>query len=178
MSYKGHQQLWCKSGHYTTEPGDYEYEATKTCAICKQEIVFSNHVDDTNGEQEGRIEPVLATPTVYCTCSTCNVRHVSKHPTYEIPKNLYSLAKGNKMTNIKIRPGSVVANEKGFSFTWTSQINENSPFVVNRSKEIFYDAPTAKKEMRRFVAKSGNVEAAKFFEYTYNENLDGSKIQV
>lgn len=83
MSYEGRVQYWCKQGHYWTQ-GCWDDEPTK-CAFCSSLVVRRNGVDDTNGEADGYIEPVIATEAVFCHCGECGNKHVKKRATYVIP---------------------------------------------------------------------------------------------
>jgi hypothetical protein len=52
MSFEGYSQLVCKKRHVTLK--DAYSNQTERC-ICGADIVFSNLVDDTNGEEAGKI---------------------------------------------------------------------------------------------------------------------------
>lgn len=100
MSYEGYSQFWCKNGHYWTRDCNllmnWGEEPTKQkCPVCKEEEVFENMVDVTNGsfdDMEGGdgtridnfIEPKIKSETSG-KCSACGRKHVCE-VTYEIPK--------------------------------------------------------------------------------------------
>ncbi len=97
MSYEGYSQFWCKNGHYWTVDCEelpnlmYEEPVKQKCSICKEEEVFENMVDVTNGswDDDGTridnfIEPKVKSETSG-KCSACGRKHVCE-VTYEIPK--------------------------------------------------------------------------------------------
>lgn len=56
MSYEGYVQVICKNGHLDHCPDDCLYDEDEPCEYCGAEIVWRNHVDDTNCEDYGYID--------------------------------------------------------------------------------------------------------------------------
>lgn len=93
MSYEGYVQCLCKNGHYFEEDERYDFAEVRSeygiCGICNSEIIWTNHVDDTNCDQWGAIpfdefkKNFLLTPEKR---ETCNLGHVHlSAATYRIP---------------------------------------------------------------------------------------------
>lgn len=57
MSYEGYTQKLCSNGHYHTYSAFYvgEEDDNIVCPICSAKMVWSNEVDDTNGDEYGFI---------------------------------------------------------------------------------------------------------------------------
>ncbi len=63
MSYEGYEQLLCKNGHYSqcdahettdwSENGPFHNLELVRCNECGEAIIWSNSVDETNGDGEG-----------------------------------------------------------------------------------------------------------------------------
>ena len=94
MSYEGYSQFWCKNGHYWTLDShslDCFGEKKEKCPVCKEESVFENMVDVTNGSFEdgkridGYIEPKINISSIM-ECGNCFKTTVCECSTYEIPK--------------------------------------------------------------------------------------------
>jgi hypothetical protein len=83
MSYEGHQQIWCKNGHYWEV--DVYGEAPQSCPTCMAKVAFVNDVDDTNGDSYGYIKPIEKAAAQCCTCN-CGNKHVIVPARYEIPQ--------------------------------------------------------------------------------------------
>jgi len=80
MSKEGYYQCLCANGHLTQYDA---FMATRveltSCAVCKAEVVHQNFVDDSAGEERGRIEFV---PTSEMRCGECG--HI-KERKYKLP---------------------------------------------------------------------------------------------
>ena len=90
MSYEGYVQCICSAGHYA-EFDCYEFgffDHKPVCALCSNEFVWSNSVDQTNGEDYGLI-PMEAleeiSPEVYETCAHCNHSKLIEATRYRVP---------------------------------------------------------------------------------------------
>jgi hypothetical protein len=90
MSYEGYIQALCENGHYNQfqDRMDVDPEA-EVCHICKSKIVWTNSVDDTNGDHWGLIPPdlfnaFLKSPSKVETCNLGH-SHVIFHEVYDIP---------------------------------------------------------------------------------------------
>ncbi len=60
MSFEGRYQLWCKNGHYREmDACAYEWVEDHSTCWCGLEWVVKNLIDDTNGEEVGKISPTL-----------------------------------------------------------------------------------------------------------------------
>lgn len=80
MSYEGRVEHICKNGHHwshdcyeecngywgETENGVDFIEQDETCPICKAEIVWTNQIDDTNGEGEPEQLEVIGHEEIAC----------------------------------------------------------------------------------------------------------------
>jgi len=94
MSYEGRVQILCKTGHYFEydcyEWERYEFffedeeEETWTCPICDEPVVWTNHIDDTNGVAAGKIDlDVAYKQEIRCTC--CNGTGRVDIPVFKTP---------------------------------------------------------------------------------------------
>lgn len=86
MSYEGRIQKWCVNGHYSICFDDLYWptEREDFCGVCKEDIVFKNSVDNTNGEEVGYITPELMKDAEHCTCN-CGNYHQKTAAIYKIP---------------------------------------------------------------------------------------------
>ncbi len=96
MGYSGYSQIWFKNGHYWIVdcyqlPQMYEEPVKQKCPVCKEEEVFENMVNVTNGSWDedgtridGYVKPKIKSETAG-KCSACGRKHVCE-VTYEIPK--------------------------------------------------------------------------------------------
>lgn len=57
MSFEGRYQNWCPNGHYWEQ--DVYADDTAPCPYCGEISVIKNMVDDTNGEADGYITPIV-----------------------------------------------------------------------------------------------------------------------
>ncbi len=80
MSYEGYEQYWCKVGHYWVQ--DCYAGTAIECPRCHGEVAYINQVDQTNGPDEGKIEPQLISHERK-KCPTCG--HTAGSGVYEIP---------------------------------------------------------------------------------------------
>ena len=55
MSYEGSIQCFCENNHYWEQDESYT-DSTKTCPYCDSHAVISNSIDETNGDDYGRID--------------------------------------------------------------------------------------------------------------------------
>ena len=104
MSHEGYSQFFCKNGHYWTvnceELPNLRYEEPKKqkCPICKEEEVFENIVNVTNGswDEEGkRIDGYIKPKSIKkhkMQCPNCHRHKICECSTYEVPKK-----KGDKI---------------------------------------------------------------------------------
>ena len=99
MSFEGYYQIVCENGHqFTKDAYDFGDATEAKCPFCKEDAVWWNLVDVTNGSHEGdeRIDGFLQLKikesVETCTCDKCNNVHVVKEPTYKIPEG-----KGHKV---------------------------------------------------------------------------------
>lgn len=86
MGYAGYNQLLCANGHLLFQ----DVWETGDCHFCNAQIVFCNSVDDTNGEQAGKIteagwKTLLISETVYKTCPLCEHSDIIEPSKYRIP---------------------------------------------------------------------------------------------
>ncbi len=90
MSYEGYEQYWCKAGHYWVQ--DCYQSTASECPRCRGEVARINQVDQTNGPDEGRIQPVLVSlpPAVCPTCGHCGDPGIYEIPTNDTPR-IYSV---------------------------------------------------------------------------------------
>jgi len=94
MSYEGYEQFLCKNGHHWTEDCNFADLGGK-CPYCKEEIVWTNSVNLTNGSYEENeridgyieIEEYIKDPSEFCICPTCGNEHIIKTAIYVIPKD-------------------------------------------------------------------------------------------
>jgi hypothetical protein len=97
MSYEGYFQALCENGHYNQFPELYDSDSSPECChICKSKIVWTNMVDDTNGDHWGLIPPDLFNAFLQSTSKveTCNLghKHVIVHEVYNLPTEEETLA--------------------------------------------------------------------------------------
>jgi hypothetical protein len=91
MSYEGHVQALCESGHLNVYDCRYWYanekEMIELSCQCGSKIVWENNVDDTNCESYGEIdmEQFLITPQVNQECPTCHHLSIVSQAVYRIP---------------------------------------------------------------------------------------------
>lgn len=87
MSYEGYNQNLCSEGHYWTSDA-YEFKDDVICLYCEKvsKPVWSNSVDDTNGESVGHIDmnQFLLHKEVKQRCNL-GCMHIVKHAIYRIP---------------------------------------------------------------------------------------------
>lgn len=100
MSYEGHVEAICKHGHlyqynaYADISGDDRGRvcpAIKDGKICGAEAIFTNDVDDTNGEEYGNIlqkdyDKFKLTDREMEECPCCKHSKLVNSETYSIPK--------------------------------------------------------------------------------------------
>jgi hypothetical protein len=100
MSYEGYVQLICENGHLTSEDTYYHDMTEPECSICKGKILWENQVDETNGDDVGKI--TYEDMNKYFriqgqkleTCPTCN--HV-----HEVLSNLYRVPLKEETQNLR-----------------------------------------------------------------------------
>lgn len=90
MSYEGHIQFICSQGHYNEHDCYFE----KKCD-CGSDTIWSNQVDDTNGDAFGIIpnfilDRFIASPVKIETCNLGHVHTVQK-AIYNIPTDTETL---------------------------------------------------------------------------------------
>lgn len=86
MSYEGRIEFLCETGHRWTQDA---YDEGRECPNCKGAVVWSNDIDDTNGDCFGEIpDDVWAnyelTPDQYDYCNLGH-RHLVSEVTYRVP---------------------------------------------------------------------------------------------
>jgi len=70
MSYEGRYQIVCENGHYY-EINCYEFSyGSSNCPTCGADILQFNSVDDTNGDSDGWVEPILLSEKICEHCKT------------------------------------------------------------------------------------------------------------
>lgn len=92
MSYEGSIQVLCANGHCNHIPEDYQGgpwekgSVVRKCHNCGVDVVWANHVDETNGPPQGIIDmtPFLVSPEVKERCNLGH-EHVVKEALYRIP---------------------------------------------------------------------------------------------
>ncbi len=91
MSYEGREQHICANGHLFEMNCQYSYddEHETPCPYCKAKSMWTNHIDDTNGEAYGEIlqsefDRILIKPAVYKACNMGH-EHLISEATYSIP---------------------------------------------------------------------------------------------
>jgi len=87
MSYEGYTQAMCKNGHYVTwDAYNVEFGGhDNTCTICFTKFVWTNDVDQTNGDGSDMVKIEIAKPAKTCICD-CGNKHIIEQETYKIPK--------------------------------------------------------------------------------------------
>lgn len=88
MSYEGYEQCLCKNGHLSSfDAYDCFDKDNMFCSNCGAPIVWSNMVDQTNGEECGYIdmEALKITDTVHSICETCKQSRFVSPSIYRIP---------------------------------------------------------------------------------------------
>ena len=92
MSFEGYYQVICKNGHASDAQLDFD-EIYWSCPSCGDSFAWCNIVDYTNGSYDNNGKRIdgykklkIKTPTVFCTCKECGVKHISEVATFEIPK--------------------------------------------------------------------------------------------
>lgn len=88
MSFEGRWQNICGNGHYYERDVYYMEPREDDCPYCGDACAWSNLIDDTNGEEDGKIEPRLKTDAVWCTCPECGIQHVKEIAVFHIPKEV------------------------------------------------------------------------------------------
>jgi predicted RNA-binding Zn-ribbon protein involved in translation (DUF1610 family) len=94
MSYQGYVQVLCKNGHYRkfdayNDPTDFfEWENKKpwTCPDCGEKMVWSNNVDQTNGEDFGYVELEIEHDAEEEECRSCGHVEVTEPVRFKIPE--------------------------------------------------------------------------------------------
>ncbi len=90
MSYEGYNQLLCANGHLSG-CDCYDFLGNdEVCSICGAAIVWSNSVDQTNGDEVGFIadsswEKLLIKPAAVKACKHCGHVSILEPATYRIP---------------------------------------------------------------------------------------------
>lgn len=91
MSYEGYTQHICTNGHYYTACEDYCENEERKCPYCEAKNVWTNSVDETNGEDVGHImkkdlkKYFLIKEKVVKTCFECRKDHILEYDLYKIP---------------------------------------------------------------------------------------------
>ncbi len=91
MSYEGYDQCLCKNGHLSEFDCSASYydEDDRKCPNCGEEIVFTNSVDQTNGEYYGKILDLtwLHLQISPAKEEVCNLghTHVMEEARYRVP---------------------------------------------------------------------------------------------
>ncbi len=96
MSYEGYSQFLCKHGHYWTKDCYalpnlmYEDNVKQKCPVCREDDVWENMVDETNGSWDDngtRIDGYVELKLMIKKsgiCSACGENHICEKK-YEIP---------------------------------------------------------------------------------------------
>ncbi len=99
MSYETYFQALCENGHYNQLQGRTrapDSDSSPECNICKSKIVWTNIVDDTNGDHWGIIPPDLFKAFLKSSSKveTCNLghQHLIFHEVYNLPTEEERLA--------------------------------------------------------------------------------------
>lgn len=90
MSYEGYEQHICKNGHRFDISSQFDYwesPSVPSCYHCYKNSVWCNSVDDTNGENTGKILDFSSFLIDAEIVETCNLghRHLTRPATYRIP---------------------------------------------------------------------------------------------
>lgn len=94
MSYEGFRQLLCERGHLVEvdcyEQDPLQCDRLHEGELCGKPIVFTNQVDDTNGDQWGVIpnscwNKLKIFDEVESKCSECHQSVVVSHAQYRVP---------------------------------------------------------------------------------------------
>lgn len=95
MSYEGYDQLLCKNGHYWTcdafDNVSYDENGPKeiplSCPYCQSPNIWSNSVDQTNGNDVEAIDmkQFLVQDREFKTCQTCGCASEVTPAIYRIP---------------------------------------------------------------------------------------------
>lgn len=99
MSYEGYVQRLCENGHFSVVDA-FSQEAS-ACSACGKAFVWTNDVDETNGDSWGFIdvERFRTSSTETKTCDMGHVHFVEHPPVYRIPTNTETTASRSFQTS-------------------------------------------------------------------------------
>jgi len=89
MSYEGYEQCICEKGHYFENSNVYQWDVAEGCD-CGAPTVFTNAVDETNGEAYGEIpfeemRKLKLADAMVETCPCCGSAKTLHPPRYRVP---------------------------------------------------------------------------------------------
>jgi hypothetical protein len=122
MSFEGYYQGICKNGHYHTfgveytwdEPLKFRCDVKDGDVVCGEGLIWWNLVDDTNCEEDGKVEVEILTKAVYEKCDKCGFTHLVKEATYKVPEGVgYKLINGEFVNQVPNKDVVIDSGDSG-----------------------------------------------------------------
>lgn len=87
MSYEGYVQCLCEDGHYFEVDAHDRFDECDNCFFCEKKVVWTNNVDETNGNADGHIDmdQFIQLTEVVEKCESCGHRNIKELAKYSIP---------------------------------------------------------------------------------------------